>query len=77
MLHTTRQRSFDQRAALGGVVVIIFERVLDRLGHDDRSGEVHDRPGALFGEYPREQIAVCDIAFVKLHSIRHSEPESG
>ncbi len=40
--HAARHRAFEQRPASDGVVAIIFERIDDRFGHDDRSGEVHD-----------------------------------
>ena len=52
----------DQVARSGRVVEIIFERVFDRLRHDDRPGEMHRRLDLMLGEKPGEQLGIRNIA---------------
>ncbi len=60
--HPARDRTFDQRTARGGVVAVVFERIADRFGHDDRSGEVHDRGDRMFPKRRAHQRLVLDRA---------------
>ena len=55
-------RALDQGAALHRIVLIIFERMLDRFGDDDRAGEMHDRADAVLGDQPRDQRLIGDVA---------------
>ena len=77
MRHSGRDRRLDQRAALGGVVLVIFERILDALGHHDRACEMHDRARLLLGEDPRQQVGIGDIALVERHALGNREAEAG
>src|SRR3546814_11580722 len=58
-------RAFDKRAALHRVVLIIFERVFDRLRHDDRSGEMDDSLDAVLLDQAGEERLVGYVAFDK------------
>jgi hypothetical protein len=53
-------RAFDQRAAGDGVVAVIFERIGDRFGYDDRSREMHDRVDGVIGKSLANQRIVVD-----------------
>ena len=66
----------DKRARLGGVVVVILQRIGNRFRHDDRSGKVHDRADLLFGDDPRQESSVSDVAFIKRDPIRHGKAEA-
>ncbi len=77
MRHAGLDQRIDQAAALGRIVVIIFERVLDRFGDHDRPGEMHHRADVLFGHDPRNQLAIFDIALVKSGARRHGEAKAG
>ena len=47
MAHTAGDRTFDQRTGIGGVVAVIAERVVHRIRHHDRRGEVNDGVDAV------------------------------
>lgn len=70
-------RCLKQRPAFRGIVVIIFQRVLDRFRHDDRSGEMHDRADAAFGKDAGKQRPVRNVPFIQGHTIRHGKAETG
>ena len=70
-------RALDQRAALHRVVLIIFERVLDRFGHHHRAGEMHDRADPVLGDQPRDQAGVGDVALGEGRAVRHRPVEAG
>jgi len=74
--HPGLDRGSEERAGLGGVVVVVLQRVLDRFRHDDRPGEVHDRADPLFGEDAGEQRAILDVAFVERHAVGDGEAEA-
>ncbi len=73
--HLRLHRRRDQRATLGGVVLVIFERIGDALGHHDRSGKVHDGARTLLGKDARHQIGIGNIAFVQGHAVGNGEAE--
>jgi len=77
MTHPAGHRRFYQAAALGAVVVIIFERIGDRFRHDDRTGKMHDRADIFRLDDPREQSAVLDIACMKGNTLRHRPAKAG
>ncbi len=75
--HPARHRALDQRAAVGGVVPVVFERVLHRLRHDDRACEMHDRADAEALERLRDQIRIPDIALDQLRPLVDRPAEAG
>ncbi len=66
-LHPVLDRTLDQGAAVGGVVEIIFERVLDRFRHHDRAGEMHDRLDVVLADDLARKLAVSDVAQDERH----------
>jgi hypothetical protein len=77
MRHLGFDRRGDQRARFAGVVEIVAERIGDRLGHDDRSGEMNDGVDRIAGEQPAQQRGITDIALDELGCIRHRPAEAG
>ncbi len=75
MANPALDRALDQRAALGGVVLVIFERVLDRFGNHDRAGEMDDRADIVLGDQPADQLLVGDVALGERRRLR--APPSG
>src|SRR5690606_8060264 len=62
MRYTGGDGRLEQRATLDRVVVVVGKRLLDRLRHDNRAGEMHDRSRAtadpLLGEDPCEELRI-------------------
>ena len=54
-------RSADQRMADDGVIVVIAERIGDRIGDHDRPREVHDRADLVLGQERHQRGAVGDV----------------
>ncbi len=77
MADTALHPALDQRAALHRIVLIIFERLLDRFGDDDRPREMDDRADAVLLDHPRHQRLVADVALDERRRIRDGPAEAG
>src|SRR5512146_2872409 len=64
-------RDREQRARLAGVVEIIAERIGDRLGHHDRSGEMDDGVYSVAQQETPHEVMISDIALDELRLGRY------
>ena len=76
MGNASRNARLQQRPALSRVVAVIFERILDAFGYDDRASEMHDGAYALLGKNARKQVRVLYIAFIERDIVRYGEFET-
>jgi hypothetical protein len=53
MAHTRPDRGLDQRTGVHRVVTVVAERIADRVGHDDRRGEMDDGVDLVLCNQPR------------------------
>jgi hypothetical protein len=63
MTHTPPDCGLDQRTGVHRVVAVVAERIADRVGHDDRGGEMDDGVDLVFcnqRRYLRLVAAVTD-----------------
>jgi len=62
MLDPASDRAPDQAQRLGGVVVVVAERVANRFGDDDLGGEMGDRVDPVLADQSGDQRRIAKIA---------------
>src|SRR4029077_12754612 len=69
MAHASLDGSLDQSARVHGIVVIIAERIANRVGHHDRGGEMDDGLDAMLGYQVRHERLVPGVTDDKLGAL--------
>ena len=77
VLDSHLDRDLHEGARLDGVVMIVAQRIDDRLRHDDRAGEVDDRLHAVLAHDAADELLVPDIADDQRRIGRHRPAEAG
>ena len=77
MVDADANRALYQVAGLGAVIVVIFERVFDGFGHDDRSCKMHDRADFMLAQGGFDQRLIGNVATHQRHPIGHRPVEPG
>ena len=70
-------RGLDQGAGVGGVVAVIAERILHRVRHDGRAGEMDDRFDVVVLDQLGDQRLVADVADDRQHPRGQGRGEAG
>ena len=65
MLHSARDATLDKRPGFGRVVQVIFQRIADGLGNDDRASEMDYRFDRMIVENTVDEFLIRDIPDVK------------
>lgn len=77
MAHVARDRSLDQRQRVHRIVAVIAEGIANRVGHNDRSGEMDDSVDPMLRDQCCYARLVPRLADDKRHILRHSPLETG
>ena len=77
MPHALGDTGLDQAQAVLRVVVVVLERLFDRLGNHDAAREVHDGTDPVFLDRPRQVIGVADIALDQGNVSRYGGANTG
>ena len=77
MLHAALDGAFDQRARIHRVVLVIAERIGDRVRHHDRGGEMDDGVYAVLRHELGHQRLIASLADDDRHALRHRPIEAG
>ncbi len=69
--------AFDKSARVDGVVAIVRERIADRVGNNDRSGEVDNRFDVMLANEIGDQRLVASVADHEWRTLGHSPVVAG
>src|SRR6516164_4682421 len=77
MAHTPPDRGLDQRSGIHRVVAVVAKRIADRVGHDDRGGEMDDGVDLVFCNQRRYLRLVPAVTDDEHGPPRHRPIETG
>jgi hypothetical protein len=77
MLYARLDHRIEKRARLARIVVVIAQRIGNRIRHDDRAREMNDGIDLPVRDHPGDELCIGDIADDKLRFGCHGPVEAG